>query len=250
MTVIKDRVILLGKMVRPVNRIRLTENIIEAIVDYAASTNLKVGDRLPSERELANALRVSRPLLREALRKMESLNLIEVLAGKGIFIKAPLKNDMSYLILHIDQERDGILEILEIRRVLEKFALEEAIIDITDEDLSELERRVNLLEEKLRRGDDSREENWAFHSIIYRASGNKFLFDILEGLKEFHLFWEDPFSCPSFADKTFSFHRELLKGIKERDIKRAHSVIDKLIDMIKDEVERGNVIPKNGGKVL
>ncbi len=237
-------------MVRPVNRIKLTENIIEAIVDYASSNNLKVGDRLPSERELAGELRVSRPLLREALRKMESLKLIDVLPGKGIFIRTPLKNGMSYIVIHIDQEKDRILEILEIRRLLEKYAMEEAIKNITEDEVLELERWVNLLEEKLRRGDDSREENWTFHSIIYKASRNKFLFDILDSLKEFHLYWEDPFSCPSFADKTYSFHRELFKSIKEEDIKRAYSVIDKLIEMIKDEVERNNNIPKNGGEKL
>lgn len=235
-------------MVRPVSRIKLTENIIEAIVDYASSSNLKVGDKLPSERELANELRVSRPLLREALRKMESLNLVEVLAGKGIFIKAPLKNGMSYIVLHIDQEKERILEILEVRKLLEKYAMEEAMRNITEDEVVELERWVNLLEEKLRRGDDSREENWAFHSVIYRSARNKFLFDILDALKEYHLYWEDPFSCPSFADKTYSFHRELFKSVKEKDIKRAYSVIDKLIEMIKDEVRRNNSIPKNGGR--
>ena len=74
---------------KPINRVKLTESIMEAIVEYASSNDLKVGDRLPSERELSSALKVSRPLLREALRKMESLNLIEVLPGKGIFIKTP-----------------------------------------------------------------------------------------------------------------------------------------------------------------
>ena len=117
---------------------------------------------------------------------------------------------MSYLVLHIDEEKDKVLEVLNIRRVLEKMALEEAIKNITDDEIKELERRVNLLEEKQRRGDDSREENWAFHSLIYRLAGNKLLFDILDGLKEFHLFWEDPLECPSFAEKTYFFHRELL----------------------------------------
>jgi|GEM_PF-699924 len=235
-------------MVRPVNRTKLTENIIEAIVDYASSSQLNIGDRLPSERELANELRVSRPLLREALRKMESLNLIEVLPGKGTFIKAPLKNGMTYIVLHIEEEKGRILEVLEIRRLLERYAMEEAMKNITEDEVKELERWVNLLEEKLRRGDDSREENWTFHSIIYKASRNKFLFDILEGLKEFHLYWEDPFTCPSFADRTYSFHREIFKSIKERDIGRAYSVIDKLIEMIKDEVRRNNSIPRNGGR--
>ncbi len=225
---------------KPINRVKLTESIMEAIVEYASSNNLKVGDRLPSERELSSALRVSRPLLREALRKMESLNLIEVLPGKGTFIKVPLKNNMSYLVLHIDEERDKVLEVLKIRRALEKLAIEEAIKNITDDEIKELEKKVNLLEEKQRRGDDSKEENWAFHSLIYRSAGNKLLFDILDGLKEFHLFWEDPLECPSFAEKTYFFHRELFNAIKERDLQRAYALTDKLLDMLENEVRKSN----------
>ena len=225
---------------KPINRVKLTESIMEAIVEYSSSNNLKVGDRLPSERELSSALKVSRPLLREALRKMESLNLVEVLPGKGIFIKAPLKNNMSYLVLHIDEEKDKVLEVLKIRRVLEKLALEEAIKNITDDEIRELEKRVNLLEEKQRRGEDSKEENWDFHSLIYRSAGNKLLFDILDGLKEFHLFWEDPLECPSFAEKTYFFHRELFNAIKERDLQRAYALTDKLLDMLENEVSKSN----------
>ncbi|HQE25280.1 MAG TPA: FadR/GntR family transcriptional regulator [Candidatus Atribacteria bacterium] len=225
---------------KPINRVKLTESIMEAIVEYASSNNLQVGDRLPSERELSSALRVSRPLLREALRKMESLNLIEVLPGKGTFIKVPLKNNMSYLVLHIDEERDKVLEVLKIRRALEKLAIEEAIKNITDDEIKELEKKVNLLEEKQRRGDDSKEENWAFHSLIYRSAGNKLLFDILDGLKEFHLFWEDPLECPSFAEKTYFFHRELFNAIKERDLQRAYALTDKLLDMLENEVRKSN----------
>ena len=225
---------------KPINRVKLTESIMEAIVEYASSNNLQVGDRLPSERELSSALRVSRPLLREALRKMESLNLIEVLPGKGTFIKVPLKNNMSYLVLHIDEERDKVLEVLKIRRALEKLAIEEAIKNITDDEIKELEKKVNLLEEKQRRRDDSKEENWAFHSLIYRSAGNKLLFDILDGLKEFHLFWEDPLECPSFAEKTYFFHRELFNAIKERDLQRAYALTDKLLDMLENEVRKSN----------
>jgi DNA-binding FadR family transcriptional regulator len=66
------------------------------------------------------------------------------------------------------------------------------------------------------------------------------LFDILDGLKEFHLFWEDPFECPSFAEKTYSFHRELFKCIEERDLQRAYAVTDKLLDMLEDEIKKSN----------
>jgi len=220
----------LTESIKPINRVKLTESITKSIIDYAFSNHMKEGDRLPSERELSKALKVSRPLLREALRKMESLKLIEVMSGKGIFIKTPLKSEMSYLVLHIEQEKERLLEILTVRKVLEKLAIEEAIKNITDEEIKELEKLLNVLEEKQRRGDDSLEENWAFHNAIYRASRNKFLSDFLEGIKDFHLFWENPVENPIFAEKSYSFHRELFEGIKGRNIKKAHHVVDSLLD--------------------
>jgi DNA-binding FadR family transcriptional regulator len=225
--------------IKPVNRVKLTDNIIKSIIDYVIMQNLKVGDKLPSERELAKALQVSRPLLREALRIMESLNLIEVVSGKGIFIKNPFSQDLSYIVLHLSQEKEKILEILRVRKALEKLALEEAIKNISDEDLKNIERSLNILEEALRRGENAQKENWEFHKTIYLTARNKFLFDFLEETKDFFLYWINPEENPLFAEKTYSYFRELFEGIKRKDIKTVHNSIDRLYRMIEQEINKG-----------
>ncbi|MGB9858237.1 MAG: FadR/GntR family transcriptional regulator [Dictyoglomaceae bacterium] len=226
------------KGVKPVNRVKLTDSIIKAIIDYVLIQNLKVGDKLPSERDLAKVLKVSRPLLREALRIMESLNLIEVVSGKGSFIKNPFSQDFSYIVLYLGQEREKVLEILKVRKTLEKLALEEAIKNITDEELKNLEKILNTLEEKLRRGENGLEENWEFHKSIYFASRNKFLYDFLVETKDFHLYWENPEENPLFAEKTFSHHRELFECIKRKDIEEAYTSIDRLYRIIEEEINK------------
>lgn len=224
---------------KPITRTKLTESIIKAIMEYVDSQNMKVGDKLPSERELSKALKVSRPLLREAIRVMESLNLIEVKPGSGIFIKNPFNPEMSYLVLHIDkQEKEKLLEVLKVRKVLEKLAIEEAIKNMDKEQLEKIEKLLNILEETQRRGDESLEENWAFYSAIYYASKNKFLYDFLEGLKEFYLSWQDPYENPVFAEKTYSYHRELFEGIKSKDMKKVNATIDRFYKMWEDEIEK------------
>jgi|YelNatPaOPRAMG01_1025707.scaffolds.fasta_scaffold00073_32 DNA-binding FadR family transcriptional regulator len=224
--------------IKPVNRVKLTDSIIKAIIDYALNQNLKVGDKLPSERDLAKALQVSRPLLREALRIMESLNLIEVISGKGIFIKNPFSQDLSYIVLHLGQEKEKVLEVLKVRKALEKLALEEAIKNVSNEELKNIERFLNTLEEALRRGENGLKENWEFHRAIYLASRNKFLYDFLEETKDFHLYWENPEENPLFAEKTFSFHRELFECIKRKDIEEANNSIDRLYKMVEKEIEK------------
>lgn len=224
---------------KPIARTKLTESIIKAIMEYTVSQNMKVGDRLPSERELSKALKVSRPLLREAIRSMESLNLVEVKPGSGTFIKNPFNPEMFYMILHIDkQEKSRLLEILKVRKVLEKLAIEEAIKNLDSEELGKIEKLLNILEETQRRGDESLEEIWMFYSAIYKASKNKFLYDFLEGLKDFYLSWQNPYENPVFAEKTYSYHRELFEGIKARDIKKINSILDKFYKIWEEEIEK------------
>lgn len=208
-------------------------------MEYVYSQSMKVGDKLPSERDLSKALKVSRPLLREAIRVMESLNLIEVKPGSGIFIKNPFNPEMSYLVLHIDkQEREKLLEVLKVRKVLEKLAIEEAVKNMDKEQLGKIERLLNILEESQRRGEESLEENWAFYNAIYHGSKNKFLCDFLEGLRDFYLSWQDPSENPVFAEKTYSYHRELFEGIKSKDIEKINAIIDKFYKMWEEEIEK------------
>ncbi|ACK41796.1 MULTISPECIES: FadR/GntR family transcriptional regulator [Dictyoglomus] len=224
---------------KPVTRTKLTESIIKAIMEYVNSQNLKVGDRLPSERDLSKALKVSRPLLREAIRVMEGLNLIEVKPGSGIFIKNPLGPDFSYLVLHIDlQEKERLLETLKVRKVLEKLAIEETLKNIDPEKLSRLEKLLTTLEEAIRRGDSGLEEIWNYYSTIYQFSNNKFLFSFLDGLKNIYLSWIDPQENPVFAEKTYSYHRELFEAIKNKDLNKISLLIDRFYKIWQEEIEK------------
>src|SRR3990172_1199170 len=77
------------KAFRAVRKTRVSQDIIEQVRDLVTSGRLKPGDRLPSERELSQALSVSRSSVREAVRAMESLGLIEARAGEGTFVASP-----------------------------------------------------------------------------------------------------------------------------------------------------------------
>jgi len=225
--------------VKPIVRTKLTDSIVKAIMEYAVSQNMKVGDRLPSERDLARALRVSRPLLREAIRIMESLNLVEVKPGSGIYIKNPFTPEMFYIVLHVDtKEKERLLDVIKVRKALEKLAFEEVIKNIDDEEIKSIEKLLNILEETQRRSEESLEELWSYYSAIYRASKNKFLYDFLEGLKDIFLSWQDPRENPVFAEKTYSYHREIFEGIKTRNIQKIHMLIDRFYKMWEDEIEK------------
>src|SRR5574342_330648 len=77
------------KVFRAVRKTRVSEGIVEQVRDLITSGRLKPGDRLPAERELALTLSVSRSAVREAIRAMESLGIVEARAGEGTFVAVP-----------------------------------------------------------------------------------------------------------------------------------------------------------------
>jgi GntR family transcriptional repressor for pyruvate dehydrogenase complex len=76
-------------MLEPLNKTRLYEDIVKQIMDSIKSGELKPGDKLPTERELAKMVGVSRPALREALKTLEALAIIEIVHCSGIYVREP-----------------------------------------------------------------------------------------------------------------------------------------------------------------
>jgi GntR family transcriptional repressor for pyruvate dehydrogenase complex len=104
---------------RPRNRRKATDDIIDALRDDIADAVLAAGDRLPSERELAEQFGVSQPTVREAVRGLEAMGLVEARQGSGTFVKGDLQHVLaSSLHTVLQMERVGILDVLELREVL------------------------------------------------------------------------------------------------------------------------------------
>src|SRR5436309_10784442 len=104
----------------PIKSTRIYEEIVRQVKQLIAEGRLKSGDRLPPERELAEKFVVSRTSVREALRALESLGLIEIRPGEGTFVRqVPLDALVGPLALVMTSQREAIGELFEARRVLE-----------------------------------------------------------------------------------------------------------------------------------
>ena len=117
-----------------IKRVTLQTEIIEFIKEYIDKNNLKSGDRLPSQAELMELLGVSRSSVREAIKTLEAKNALEVINGKGVFVKDGSSNSISAQI-EFGKEKESILELLEVRKVLEKEILRLVIQNATEEEV-------------------------------------------------------------------------------------------------------------------
>src|SRR5215468_10780085 len=132
--------------VEPVKSTRIYEEIIRQVKQMIGEGRLKSGDQLPPERDLAEKFVVSRTSVREALRALESLGLVEIRPGEGTFVReVSVETLIEPLALVMASQREAISELFEARRLLEPSIAALAARRATPEELSEMDR---ILEEQ------------------------------------------------------------------------------------------------------
>lgn len=143
-----------AELADPLSRRPLPDVIAERITATIANGSLKPGEQLPSEPELAKQLQVGRTSLREALRKLSTLGVIEVVRGKGTFVCEPPADDpTTQYVKWSVEEGFALSELLEVRIGLETTAAALACTRASDDELSELRRLCAAHDDESRNGD-------------------------------------------------------------------------------------------------
>lgn len=165
-------------MFSPIKNTKVYEQVIDQIKDMIDKGTLKKGDKLPSERDLVEQLQVSRASIREALRALEVIGLIECRQGEGNFIKSSFQDNLfeplsiMFMLEEINPEA-----ILELRKIIEVEASGLAAKRITNEQLKKLKeimkRFENCEDEEINTIIDEE-----FHYKIAEYSGNVLIFNI------------------------------------------------------------------------
>ncbi|GAB3894163.1 FadR/GntR family transcriptional regulator [Microbispora bryophytorum] len=161
----------------------VTDAAIDRIKQMITSGELAPGDRLPKEADLAERLGLSRNSLREAVRALALINVLDVRQGDGTYVTSLqphlLLEAMSFVVdFHRD---DTVLQFLEVRRVLEPAATAMAAMNMSDEDVKELRAILDALPDE-----PSVEEmvtnDLRFHRHIAAGSGNPVLCSLIDSL--------------------------------------------------------------------
>ncbi|MFH0245392.1 FadR/GntR family transcriptional regulator [Streptomyces sp. HK10] len=174
---------------QPVRRSRTHELVLESIEQRVLAGELRAGDRLPPERELASALGVSRSALREALRVMEAIGVLVANVGRGPDTGARIVRNPDdalgrVLRLHLALGSYDLENVLEARVVLERSSFEAAARRASEEDLAEAQTLLARMREA---GSDAaayNELDTAFHVLIARSSGNNLVSTLTSAVRE------------------------------------------------------------------
>lgn len=180
------------------------------------------GDLVPGERlmelQLAAKLGVSRTPIREAIRMLEQEGLAITIPRKGAIVAGMTEKDMQ--------------DVLEIREALEELSVQVACDKITDEEIAELQNNMKNFEHSLKSGDLKKmaHADVEFHDVIYRATDNPKLINMLNNLREqMYRYRVEYLKNPQNHEQLLHEHEAIYKGIVEKDKSAVTEMIRKHI---------------------
>jgi DNA-binding FadR family transcriptional regulator len=172
-----------------IRREQLHQTVQDRIKQFILESGLCAGDVLPAEADLARALGVSRPSLREAMRALQILGVVETRHGAGTYVGHfsldPLVEGLTFRIL-MDHRRtvQTVRELLEIRMLLESNLVQRVAASHTRAQVEELHSLVVRMEARAQRGEVFPEEDRAFHEALYRPLDNQMVVSLMQA------FWD------------------------------------------------------------
>jgi GntR family transcriptional repressor for pyruvate dehydrogenase complex len=203
------------------------DKIISTLKEYVIEGNLKSGTELPSEKELALQLGVSRFSVREALRVAEAQGLIDVSRGRRARVAKPSASPAAEVIsLSLRRSRDPLVDLADARKVLETHLARTVAKTITPEAIVALEKTVNFIKIHSKDLELCAEQDMEFHNIITRASGNVVFEIMLAPLSE--LLHESRQKTMSLGmESVVHDHGEIIAAFKAHDPERAGNAMAK-----------------------
>jgi GntR family transcriptional repressor for pyruvate dehydrogenase complex len=211
------------KTFRVVRKIRASEEIIEQIHELISSGQLKVGDRLPAERELAKILDVGRSTVREAIRSLESLGIVQVRAGEGTFLIAnPADLPADPLTARAFTPINNQRKLFEVRMVIEPDLAALAARRASFDQILKMRGLLQEQETLIKQGDSGISADTQFHYVLAEAAGNEILFNIMTGLMDLmRETRQASLQTSGRPARSVKQHRAVLRAIETRDPKSA-----------------------------
>lgn len=211
------------KPIEKAERYTLSKLVVQNLKQYMIQHNMTPGEKLPAERELAQIMNVSRAILREALRSLESAGILDIRHGEGAFLSAnslnPLIEQMSFA---AKMSGGAGKEFLEVRYLLEAAVVDEAIVRGNAFPMRELEHwRAAAADPDVAR-DQAAEADAQLHLAVVRALGN----DSLTALAELFIRQAaSPASGQPSAERRAAEHDRYISALGDADAGQAKRVL-------------------------
>lgn len=233
-------------MLKAVEKKRAYQDVVKQMLNLIRKGKLKKGDQLPTERDLTETFRVSRTTVREAIRYLESMRLVESRQGNGTYVLASSDNaSVQTLSAALFQDRDELVDIFYIRKIIEPSIAQLAAEYATPEEVQELEEIVEQHEAHLAAGEKTVETDTAFHMALARIAKNRVLGRLVHALID--LLAEsrkEVLQSSTRAVESLKGHRMILNAVRAADCTKAKEAMRRHLA----EIENLLFKSKKGGR--
>lgn len=197
----------------------LVEEITSRILSLIKERELSPGDRLPPERDLAVMLNVSRASLREALRALFAMNIIEMRQGDGTYVTSL---EPQQLVQHLEfvfsLDDSTFIQLFEARKIVEVGIVALAAQRITEKQITLLEEKLRLAERSLHDSEVFLNADLELHKVIIEAAGNPILDRFMASISQLGLASRSrTVNIPGILTETIEDHKAIVEAIKQHD---------------------------------
>lgn len=220
----------------PVYRQSLSDDIAQRITQLIQAGGYEPGSRLPTISRMARDFGVGAPTLREALKKLETVGVVSIRHGSGVYVgRAPASMLMSNPIFEVAPSRKLLVDLIEARLPVETTTASLAARNATDAQLDEMKQLLDRAADNLGDPVVLTEINLAFHRQIALASGNVVLHQILDVLSS--LFRREQRMILDIHGKReddYAEHREIYEALRARDVALATERMQRHLERVRE----------------
>jgi len=231
------------KMIKenPIKKINISESVLKRIVELIRNGDLKPGDKLPSIQLFSEKLQVGASSVREALKQLQIMGIIEIKQGEGTFVKErvgidSLSNYLGYL---LDLKKQDILHLMEARKIIERGAVALAAERASEDDINRLGNIIQRMREIIDEPTEFAEENVEFHLAIVEASKNPILSIIFNSV--YDLFMKEQQVVAKMLNLKFESiesHINIWTAIKNHNTSKAIKEMEKHLNHVQRAILR------------
>lgn len=223
-----------GPALAPIKSRKIYEDILGQLRQLIATGQLKSGDRLPTERNLAERFMVSRTSVREALRALEAMGLIRSRPGEGTFVREiTIETLIEPFASLIFAGKGTVMEVLEVRKLLEPLIAGLAADRATPEDIQQMEAALATQAAEVAAGRSGVAGDRDFHYAIAVAAQNRVILRIVNAMVDLlSEVREEALQVAGRPAKTLAMHRRVLDAIRAGDQPGARQAMYEHLDSL------------------
>ncbi|MHB1415180.1 MAG: FadR/GntR family transcriptional regulator [Chloroflexota bacterium] len=229
---------LTSKHLAPIPKTSVTDEVVRRLVEFILDENLKPGDRLPSERTLTEMMRVGRTTLREGMKALSALGMVEVAVGQGTFVSngqpGMMDGCISWGIFMGERSSE---ELMEARRTIELDLASLAACRATPDEVEAIGAELAVMEACIEDNEEFTKHDLEFHVLVARAAHNRVLYRMLDTIRHLlRLVIMDSILTGGDKRQTVRFHATIYRAIRARDASAARESMSVHLDEVAERV--------------